>query len=434
MVRQAVILAGGKGTRLGALAETRPKALVDIAGTPLIVHQFEVLRRYGIRRVLILTGHLGSVLENELGDGARFGLEVTYRREPEPLGTAGSLKEAEQLLDDEFLVIYGDIIFDIDLARLADFHSSRGAVATLVVHPNDHPYDSDIVEVDDTGRITSFHTKAREPGRIVPNLVNAGLYLLTRPALDAVERGAFADFGLDIFPAMLARGQVLAAYNTPEYAKDAGTLGRREAVAADVASGKVARRNMGKPQRAVFLDRDGVMIEERGDAVRSGDVRLLPGAAEAIALLNRSDYLVLVATNQPGIAKGFLTAADVADTHKTIDMALGEARAYVHGYYVCPHHPERGFPGEVAALKIDCDCRKPKPGLLLRAANQYNIDLRLSYMVGDRSVDIAAGRRAGARTIGVRTGYACADGILPEQPDMFCDGLLDAVRSIPGVV
>jgi D,D-heptose 1,7-bisphosphate phosphatase len=433
MVRQAVILAGGKGTRLGALAEHRPKALVDIAGKPLIVHQFEVLKRYGVDRVLILTGHLGSVLEDEIGDGSHFGLNVTYRREPEPLGTAGSLKDAEDLLDEEFFVVYGDIIFDIDLGRLARFHTAHSAVATLVVHPNDHPYDSDVVEVDAESRITAFHTKTREPDRLVPNLVNAGLYLLSKECLAEIAKGVFADFGLDVFPAMLAQGRTLAAYNTPEYAKDAGTVGRREAVSADVLSGKVARRNIGGRQKAVFLDRDGVIIEERGDAVRRGDVQLLPGVAEAIAALDKSDYLVLVVTNQPGIAKGFVTAAEVADVHKSIDMALGAERAYLHGYYVCPHHPERGFPGEISELKIVCDCRKPKPGLLLRAAEQYNIDLSQSYMIGDRSVDIEAGRSAGTRTIGVRTGYGCQDGIVPTLPDQLCDDLLQAVRTLPGL-
>ena len=264
----------------------------------------------------------------------------------------------------------------------------------------------------------------------MPNLVNAGIYLCSRRTLDFVRPGRFADFGLDIFPDMVTTGEHLAAYNTPEYAKDAGTPGRHEAVSADVRSGKVMRRNIANPQRAVFIDRDGVIIEERGDAVRANDVRLLPGVAEAVAALNRSDYLALVITNQPGIAKGFITEADVADTHKAIDMALGEARAYVHGYEVCPHHPQRGFPGEIEALKIECDCRKPRPGMLLRAAERFNIDLAQSFMIGDRSVDIAAGRAAGTGTIGVRTGYGCTDAITADQPDWMADDLMAAVDQI----
>lgn len=430
MLRQAVILAGGKGTRLGALAESRPKALVDISGSPLIVHQFDVLKRYGIDRVLILSGHLGDVLEAELGDGSRYGIEITYRRELAALGTAGAVKQAEDLLDDEFFVLYGDIIFDIDLARVAAFHAAHQSLGTLVVHPNDHPYDSDVVELDEDDRVVTLHAKTREPQRLVPNLVNAGIYLLSRRCLEHVAPATFADFGVDIFPAMIASGQVLTGYNTPEYAKDAGTTGRREAVAADVFSGKVARRNIEHRQKAVFVDRDGVLIAERGDAVKPGDADLLPGAAAAVARLVKSDYLIIVVTNQPGIAKGFVTASEVADVHKSIDVALGEAHAYVHGYFVCPHHPQRGFEGEVTALKVDCDCRKPKPGLLLQAAARFNIDFAQSFIVGDRTVDLAAGRAVGTGTIGVRTGYACADGIVDITPDVLCEDLSAAVDYI----
>jgi len=430
MVEQAVILAGGKGTRLGTLAERRPKALVDIAGQSLLAHQLDVLKRYGIAKVLILTGHLGDILSDEIGDGSRFGLDITYRREPTPRGTAGSLKDAEALLDDEFFVIYGDIIFDIDLARVAAFHQAREVLGTLVVHPNDHPFDSDVVEADAKGAVVAFHTKTRSPDLVVPNLVNAGIYLLSRQCVDQVAADGVIDFGLDVFPALLKAGGKLAAYNTPEYAKDAGTIGRREAVSADVVSGKVARRNIGLKQRAVFLDRDGVLIEERGDSVRQDNARLLPGVAAAITKLNKSDYLPIAVTNQPGIAKGFLTFAEVDDTHKRIDMLLGVEHAYVLAYLVCPHHPQGGFEGEVASLKIDCDCRKPKPGLLLQAAERFNIDLALSYMIGDRTVDIEAGRAAGTRTVGVRTGYACADGILPLTPDAMCDNLEAAIDLI----
>ncbi|MDB5622558.1 MAG: histidinol-phosphate phosphatase family protein [Devosia sp.] len=430
MIEQAVILAGGKGTRLGALAERRPKALVELAGKPLLEHQLAVAQRYGIKRVLILTGHLGEELAAEIGDGQRFGLQITYQRESAPLGTAGSLKQAEALLDENFFVLYGDIIFDIDLARVAQFHAAHGVVATLVVHPNDHPFDSDVVETDASGRVTAFHTKTREPERLVPNLVNAGIYLLQRRCADFIMAGQFADFGLDIFPRMLAASEPLAGYNTPEYAKDVGTPGRRSAVEADVIKGKVARRNIGFAQQAVFLDRDGVLIEERGDAVKQDGVALLPGSADGVGRIIRSDFLAVVATNQPGIAKGFLSEADVADAHKRVDALLGAEHAYVHGYYVCPHHPQGGFVGERPELKIACDCRKPAPGLLLQAAAQFNIDLGRSFIVGDRTPDFGAGEAAGVCTIGVRTGFGAQDGILPLEPDFMCADLAEAAELI----
>jgi mannose-1-phosphate guanylyltransferase/phosphomannomutase len=430
MIAQAVILAGGKGTRLGALSATTPKALIELAGVPLIVRQFEVLKRYGVSRVLILSGYLGDELAAALGDGSRYGLSIQYLKEPSPLGTAGALKSAEALLDRDFYVVYGDIIFDMDLGRLATFHLERESIATLVVHPNDHPQDSDLVEVDGDGQITAFHRKTRRAGGPVPNLVNAGIYVLSRRVAAFIEAGTFADFGLDIFPAMVRSEQRLFAYNTPEFMKDVGTPGRREAVEQDIVNGKVARRNIGNKQAAVFIDRDGVLIEESGDAVTAEAVVLLPGVTVALKALNKSDYLGVVVTNQPGIAKGFVTEAQVAGTHAQIDTLLGTDGAFVHGYFVCPHHPEKGFAGERVELKIDCDCRKPKPGLLLQAAERYNIDLGRSFIVGDRTIDIEAGRRAGVRTIGVRTGYGCGDGTFEGEPDFMCDDLAAAVQLI----
>ena len=430
MVQQAVIIAGGKGARLGTHAATHPKALVEIAGRPLVEHQIIVAQRYGVRRFLFLTGHLGDVLADHLGNGERFGVAITYQREENPLGTAGALKDAEYLLDEEFFAFYGDIVFDLDLNRLVDFHREREALATLVVHPNDHPQDSDVVEVNDDGRITAFHSKQRPLGAILPNLVNAGIYLLSRQSLSSIAKGVFADFGLDVFPRMLSAGAILMAYNTPEYAKDAGTADRLVAVGNDIKSGKVARRNLSHPQMAVFLDRDGVVIEERGDRITFDKVQLLPGVAPALARLDHSDFLALVVTNQPGVAKGFLTESDVAMVHNQIDTMLGEQHCYVHGYFVCPHHPERGFPGERAELKIACDCRKPLPGLLLSAAGRFHVDLGASFMVGDRTVDLAAGHSAGVCTMGVRTGYGCADGLMGVDPDFFCHDLSAAIKLI----
>jgi len=433
MISQAVILAGGKGTRLGALAATKPKALVDIEGTPLIVRQIEVLKRYGVSRVLILSGHLGDVLAAELGDGDRYGVQISYIKEETPLGTAGALRAADGRLDDEFYVIYGDIVFDLDFARLSAFHAAHGGMGTLVVHPNDHPQDSDLVEIDDHARITAFHTKRRDPATVVANLVSAAIYVLKREVVRFIPNDHATDFGLDVFPAIVSAGAALYAYNTPEYLKDAGTLHRRETVEADILSGKVARRNLSHKQIAVFLDRDGVLVEERGDAVTADKVALLPGVADALRMLNKSDYLAIVVTNQPGIAKGFISEADVAAAHAKMSMELGGAGAYVHDIEICPHHAERGFPGERPELKIDCDCRKPKPGMLLRAAERFNIDLSRSWMIGDRSVDIEAGQRAGTKTIGVRTGYGLGDGKSGAAPDVVCDDLASAIERVLGV-
>jgi histidinol-phosphate phosphatase family protein len=429
-IKQAIVIAGGKGTRLGSLSNTRPKALVNIAGRPLIEHQLSVAKRYGIERFLILTGFLGEVLAEFLGTGESFGIKIKYRQEIQPLGTAGALKNAEDLLDEQFFVFYGDVIFDVDLYRLVEFHARKSSAATLVVHPNDHPQDSDLIETDGDDRIIAFHPKHRPPATIARNLVNAGIYLLAHETLRTIDRGKFADFGLDVFPRMLKDGQILTAYNTPEYIKDVGTPERLAFVERDVVAGKIARRNLSLSQSAVFIDRDGVLIEEKGDCVTHDQGQLLPGTALALRRLNQSDFVSIVATNQPGIAKGRLSESDVARVHAQIDTMLGNDHSYINEYLVCPHHPDRGFAGERSDLKIICECRKPRPGMLLDAAKRLNISLARSFLVGDRTVDIAAGHNAGVCAIGVRTGYGCTDCSMDANPDFICDDLYSAVSLI----
>ena len=427
---QVVILAGGKGTRLGHLASDKPKPLVEIAGAPMVEHQLRVAKRYGHTRILMLTGHLGEQIEAYYGDGHDLGLQIDYMREEIPLGTAGAVKAAAARLDGDFFVFYGDIVFDMDLDRLQAFHERHGAVATLVVHPNDHPYDSDIVEADPNGFARALHRKDRPDKGVHRNLVNAGLYCMSRQILDEIPPGEALDFGLDVIPALIAKGLPVAVYSTPEYIKDVGTLDRLAKVEDHIRSGKVARRNLSQTRSAVFLDRDGVLSVERGEGQRPDELELIDGVAGALKRLNASDYISLVVTNQPGVAKGFITEADVERTHARMDTLLGEQRAYVDDIFYCPHHPEAGFPGERKELKIACDCRKPGIGMIRQAVERYNVDLSTSFMIGDRTVDIEAGRRAGLCNVLVETGYAGADGKHEVTADFRCPDLAAAVELI----
>jgi D,D-heptose 1,7-bisphosphate phosphatase len=426
---QIVILAGGKGTRLGPLTERMPKPMVPIAGKPILAHQLEVTQRYGLTRVLILTGYLGDQIAAYFADGSSLGLQISYCREAAPLGTAGALNAAKRLLDREFLVIYGDIIFDLDLNRLIRFHHSHQSSATLVVHPNDHPEDSDLVDIDAHGRIRSLVSKDRPSHEPHRNLVNAGIFCLNRSLLENVPTGTSLDFGGDVVPSALKAGLALYAYNTPEYVKDVGTPSRHAKVEADILSGMVRRRNFAHARPAAFLDRDGVLTRDRDHVRAAEELDLMPGVAAALTRLNRSEYLSVVVTNQPGIAKGFLSDADLERLHTKLETALGDEGAWIDRIYYCPHHPERGFPGERSELKVICDCRKPQPGMLLRAAEELNIDLSASFMIGDRMVDVEAGERAGAATIMVGRGEPQHQPQLA-KPDFRCDDLVAAVTLI----
>jgi D,D-heptose 1,7-bisphosphate phosphatase len=206
------------------------------------------------------------------------------------------------------------------------------------------------------------------------------------------------------------------AYNTPEYIKDVGTPGRYAGVLSDLENGFVRRRNLSNPQRAVFLDRDGTINISKGFITRPEEFELTEGAAEAIRKINLAGYLAIVITNQPVIARGEASLEDLELIHNKMEAELGRAGAFVDDIFFCPHHPDRGYPGERSEYKIDCDCRKPKPGLILRAAKQYNIDLSQSYMAGDDARDVEAAKAAGCKAVYLRTDsgekYAPGDAVL----------------------
>lgn len=429
----AFIPAGGKGTRLKEITQGNlPKPMVQIAGKPLLQHQMEFLAKNNVRDVILSVGDGAEAIQSYFGQGEQFGLSITYSEEPRPLGTAGAFKYAEALFGDaeDILVLYGDLIFDIDLTRLMDFHHSHRGLGTLLVHPNDHPFDSDLLEADRLNRIVHFIPKPHADGQVYQNLVNAGIYVLRPEMARLIESGQKLDFGRDVFPALVGDGQDLYAYRTPEYVKDAGSLRRYEEVQRDLLNGKVYRRNLKKKQKAVFLDRDGVINEEVDFLSRPEQLTLIGGSAEAVKKLNESDYLVIVVTNQSVVARGLCSEKDVAQIHKKLDVLLGTDHAFLDGIYYCPHHPDGGFEGEDKQYKIECACRKPKPGMILQAQHDLNIDLGQSFMIGDSTRDVMAGFNAGLKTILVRTGYAGKDGKHDCLPDFIFADLQEAVNFI----
>ncbi|GBU19337.1 MULTISPECIES: HAD-IIIA family hydrolase [Methylobacterium] len=430
---QAVILAGGKGTRLAERLGPLPKPLVGVCGVPLLERQLLQLRANGVTEVVILVNHAADRIERFV-EGflvTHDGLSVTTVDDGAPRGTSGALLSVLDRLQERFLVVYGDTLFEIDVARFGDAHRRSGADATLFLHPNDHPHDSDLVETGEDGFVIRFHPKPHPEGAALPNLVNAAFYMVERAALlrwrDFPEP---SDFGRDLFPAMLAAGQRLFGYNSFEYIKDLGTPARLDKVEDHLRRGVVARAARGRRQRCVFLDRDGTLNRPRGHVARPEDLVLIPGAAEAVRRLNEAEFRVALVTNQPVLARGECTEEGMRAIHARLDMELGRAGAWLDRAYLCPHHPDAGFPGEVPALKVACTCRKPEPGLILRAAEELNADLARSWMIGDTTSDMLAARRAGVRGILVRTGEGGRDGRYEAPPEHVADDLAAAVGLI----
>jgi D,D-heptose 1,7-bisphosphate phosphatase len=420
-----VIIAGGKGTRLGM--HDKPKPMLSINGKPLLERQIDLARQYGIRNIVILSGYLSQVIIDHFGDGKDYGVSITHVVEQEPLGTAGAVKQLQDRLQERFLVFYGDILLDFDIRSLLEFDAQLPSLATLVVHPNDHPHDSDLVEIDSNNVIVAFHAKHRDRHRYYRNLVNAAVYVLSSDIFRFIPANEQTDFGKDIFPLILQQGGVLRGYNTAEYIKDIGTVERFRQAQDDVASGKVERTSKRHKRPAIFIDRDGTLVKDVHLLHRAEDLELYPFTGASIKKINESDYLCFMITNQPVVARNLCDESQVRSIHNKLETQIAEQGAYLDNIYYCPHHPDRGFQGENPDYKIDCDCRKPKTGMIERAAREFNVDVRQSWLIGDTTVDLKTGLNAGMQTILLRTGRGGKDGKFESTADYVFDHLGDAV-------
>lgn len=399
---KAVIMAGGKGTRIAELARDIPKPMLPLGGKPVLARQIEVLCREGFCDIVLVVGHLGHVIRDYFGDGAAFGARITYVQECTPLGTAGALALlGDTLQGDDFLLLNGDLLFDVDLGRFLAFHRARRGLATILTHPSDHPFDSVTVTTDEADRVTAF-LPPDGTRTALQNRTNAGLHFFSPKILDRFTAVKKTDLDREVLVPLAAEG-ALFAYNSPEYVKDMGTPTRLLAAEADLAAGLVAGGNLHLSQQAVLLDRDGTVNRHVGFLTDPQQLVLLPKAAAAIRLLNERRIPVILVTNQPVVARGEVTVAELAAIHAKLEALLAAEGAYLTDIFYCPHHPDGGFEGEVKALKTVCDCRKPAPGLLLAAAARYHLDLSRSYMIGDSESDMEAGRRAGCHTAAIGT-------------------------------
>ncbi|MDI9357179.1 MAG: HAD-IIIA family hydrolase [Chitinophagaceae bacterium] len=427
---KAVILCGGKGTRLGLT--TIPKPMVSIGGKPLLEHQIDLLKRYNITDIIFLSGHLGEVIENYFQDGSKWGVKIEHIQEEIPLGTAGSLKAIQEKLTERFLLLYGDIMLHIDVSAFIGFDAEDGTtIASIVVHPNDHPYDSDLVDVDEKQYVRYFFSKPHQEHFFYNNNVSAALYIVSPQIFSFLEVNTFADFGKDIFPRVIADGTYrIRAYRSAEYMKDIGTPERLEKVEKAYRSGLIERLHKQNQRSCIFIDRDGVINFEKNNLRNIEEFELIPSVWEAISRINKSEFLAIVVTNQPVVAKGWLSVQELGEIHKKMETELGNKRAYVDAIYYCPHHPDGGFEGEVKELKKECDCRKPNIGMIKKAAKEFHINHSTSYIIGDTTTDIMTGKNAGLKTILVRTGMGGKDGKYKVLPDYVANDLYEAVDYI----
>ena len=415
---KVVIMAGGKGTRISSVASDIPKPMIKVEGISVLEREIECLKNQGFDDIILTVSHLGNIIMDYFGDGSGnspvtgepFGVHIDYYFEEEPLGNAGALFKIKDKLTSDFLLLNADAMFDVDFNRFVAFHRKHGGLVTLFTHPNSHPYDSGLIIANKNGSVEKWLAKEDERPQYYRNRVNAGLHVINPKVLELVGINAdsVGKVGVDGKPVKvdldrqllkpLAGTGKMFCYDSPEYVKDMGTPERYYSVCKDCKEGRISAKNLKNKQKAIFLDRDGTINKYVGFLRNINDFELIDGVAEAIRKINESGYLAIVVTNQPVIARGKVSFEELEEIHNKMETLLGKEGAYLDAIYYCPHHPHKGYEGERPELKIDCDCRKPKPGMLLKAAADFNIDLSRSWMVGDGENDVKAGLNAGCKT------------------------------------
>lgn len=376
-MKQCVILVGGLGTRLGAITQQVPKPLVDVGGKPFLAWVVDEIARHGFEEIVLLSGYRAEQFE-AMADYIRgLGLRVIHSVEPAPAGTAGALTYARDHLDETFLLMNGDGLFDVNLRDLARPLPPEAMVRlALRVMPNADRYGTVTLDGD---RITAFVEK-KATGQ--PGLINGGLYAMRRSVLDQI--GALpCSLEQDIFPGLVAAGQMSGAvYDRPFI-----DIGIPEALAeSQTFVPGVARRG------AVFFDRDGVLNEDIGYAHRPDQLRWMPGAREAVKRANDAGLFTFVVTNQAGVARGLYDEAAIVQFHQAMQADLWAIGAHMDGFEYCPHHPDFGRDG---SAPVDCRRRKPGPGMILDLMDRWTIDPARSLLIGDRETDLAAAAAAG---------------------------------------
>lgn len=395
---KVVIMAGGKGSRISKLFPDIPKPMIPICGVPVLEREICSLKEQGFKDIIITIGYKAEQIVQYFGDGSKYGVRIEYYLEKEPLGNAGALFRMKEKLTEDFLLLNADAMFDVDFNRFVEFHKSHGGLVTLFTHPNSHPYDSGLIIADKTNIVQKWLAKEDKRPRYYKNRVNAGLHVISPEILKQDINTPKIDLDRQLLKPLAGLGEMFC-YDSPEYVKDMGTPDRYYAVCEDFKAEHVQKKNLKNKQKAVFLDRDGTINKYVGFLRNIDEFELNDGVPEAIEKINKSGYLTIVVTNQPVIARGEATINELDEIHNKMETLLGEYGAYIDGLYYCPHHPHKGYEGERPEFKIECECRKPKPGMLLQAAKDFNIDLKESWMIGDGENDIEAGKNAGCKTV-----------------------------------
>jgi|SaaInlStandDraft_1057018.scaffolds.fasta_scaffold06828_5 histidinol-phosphate phosphatase family protein len=429
ILNDAIILAGGKGTRLANVLNGKPKPLVEIGGIPLLKHQVDLLIKFNINNIYLLVNYKANLIKKYLEDEYNNNINFIILEDgAHALGTGGSIIKHLTSFSDRFLVLYGDTFLNIDFDKFYKFHQLKKSDLTLFTHPNSHPYDSDIVVADSFDQVIGISGYPHDENFYSANLVNAALYIVEKKILESLPKldKKIIDFAKDLIPLYLKLDKNVYSYKSIEYIKDCGTEDRLNNVEEYYSKyyNNIYDENNLTP--SIFIDRDGTIIKNVDHLNSINQIKFLKNSLQAIKKFNLNNFLVSIVTNQPVLARGELSEQGLKDIHNYIEWEAGKEGAYFDEILYCPHHPHSGFEGEVIDLKIICNCRKPKTGMIQEFSRKYNIDKKESWFIGDSTADIKCGNDFGVNTILLETGFSGKDNKFLTEPDYIFKDLFTA--------
>lgn len=398
----AVILAGGLGTRLRSVVKDKPKALAQVRGKPFLTYQLDQLVDLKVKRVVLCIGYLGDLVKKTYGKKYKT-LDIIYSQEKTLLGTAGALKLAlPKIISQQVLVLNGDSYFKTDLKKFFNWHFKKNSKASILLTKLPDTSRFGKVKVSRNGKILSFEEK----GKVGQGYINAGVYLIQKSLINQIPKGKVVSLEKEIFPKWIDKD--FFGYAGKGKFIDIGTPQSYQETDQFFA------------QRFVLLDRDGTLIHERNYLSEPDQIELIPKSKAALKKLNKLGLGLLVVTNQSGIGRGFFNEEKLEVIHKRLHQLLALEEIVLNGIYFCPHIPED-----------DCLCRKPKTGLVDLAITEHKFNPKESFVIGDNISDIELGKNIGAITILVRTGYGSKiekEGLV--SPDYIAQDLHEAAEII----
>lgn len=379
-IRQAVILAGGLGTRMRPLTLTLPKPMIPILNKPFLEYIIELLKKNGIKEVIILTGYLHEKIEDYFKTGEKFGLKIKYSFSPVEDETGARVNKAKKLIDDVFLLLYADNYWPLQLDKLFKFYKKMDTQGLVSVYSNMDNYTKSNTFVNDKGLVEVYDKSRQTPGL---NGVDIGFFILSKEVLSLFPKENFS-FEKVILPELISKKQ-LSGFLTNHKYYSLSNLDRIPAI-----------EGFFKPKKIVLLDRDGVINKKpsKGEYVKNWkEFEFLPGAVDALKLLTKKGYEIIIISNQAGIGRRAMTEEDLNQIHKKFLEVCKAEKINIKAIYYCPHNWDDG-----------CFCRKPKPGMLFEAASDHHFDLTKITFIGDDERDEQAGKAADCKTILLKPG------------------------------